>query len=112
MHEYNIASIISHYYFLLATPQAEMLATAVATPMLPQNVPGLPDFLANRQPIASAGVEIFGGSNIADLEGSLGHEDLMEAKAHVAMRWMLQHPKLCYMAHASSAEQNPNNMYA
>ena len=63
------------------TPQAETLATAVATPTLTQNVPGLPDFLANRQPIASAGVEISGGSNIADLEGSLGHEDLMEAKA-------------------------------
>jgi hypothetical protein len=67
-------------------------------------VSDLPDVLGGRKPIISIGVGKLEGSNLADLEGLLPHEELMEVKASMAMQWLLQHPKLCYMAHASNDE--------
>ncbi len=78
---------------MLARPGASSATTAVA---------GLPEFLSGRQPIALPGAGMLGGTNLADLEGSLPREELMEAKASVAIQWMLRHPKLCYMASAFS----------
>ncbi len=87
-----------------------MRAKSATTDTLPA-VSGLPEFLGGRKPIISTGVGKLEGSNVADLEGVLPREEFMEVKASMAMQWLLQHPKLCYMAHAVNDEP-PNHMYA
>jgi hypothetical protein len=90
--------------------QAEMLAKSTSIDTLTA-VPGLPDVLANRKPIASNGGETLANSNLADLAGFLPHDELMHAQASIAMQLMLQHPKLNYMADVFR-ELPPNHMYA
>jgi len=64
-----------------------------------------------REPIPFVDAPIFEGSNVADLQGfDLPNEDFLEAKASMAMRWLLRHPKLCFMANTLSEQSQ--NMYA
>ena len=90
--------------------QAELRAKSATTDTLPP-VPGLPEVLGGRKPIPSVGAGALESSNLADLEGLLPHEEVMEAKVSMAMQRLLQHPKLCYMARTFN-DQSPNHMYA
>ena len=89
--------------------QAEMLATSTATSNLPV-VPGMPDVLATRQPIASGGVGMLTDNNVADLQGFLPHNELLAAKISMSMPLLLRHPKLSFMSHTFS-DHPPDNMY-
>jgi hypothetical protein len=93
----------SLYWYLQAEHRAKSVPVG--------NVPGLPDVIGNRKPIPSVDAPIFEGSNVADLQGfDLPNEDILEAKASMAMRWLLRHPKLCFMANTLSEQSQ--NMYA
>ena len=72
---------------------------------------GLPEVLGARKPIPSVGAGTLEGNNLADLEGLLPHEEVMETKAAMAMQWLLQHPKLCYMARTfNGRREEPENV--
>jgi hypothetical protein len=90
--------------------QAEFRAKLATTDTVP-SVPGLPEVIGNRKPLPDVDAPTFEGNNVADLEGLLPHEEVLEAKASMAMHWLLQHPKLCYMAHTCN-DQASNHMYA